>query len=184
MLGILINLFYHGHIDLRFGDETGFSMTPYVPYGWLPVGKQSPISSDNQRLFNVFSLMNLHQQLSSYPTKETINTDFIIQCLDNFCQTLAKTTVVVLDNAPWHIAQALQDRREEWESKGLFLFYLPPYSPQLNLIEILWRKIKYEWLQPQDYSSKQSLQSAIFHILTKFGSEFQINFSKNLKLLN
>ena len=71
--------------------------------------------------------MNLHQQLSSYPTQGTINTDFIIQCLDNFCQTLAKTTVVVWDNAPWHIAQAFQDSREDWEYNGLFVFYLLRY---------------------------------------------------------
>jgi transposase len=163
---------------LRFGDETGFSMTPNIPYGWLPVGKQSSIPSDNQRLVNIFSLMNLQQQLSSYPTKETINADFIIRCLDDFCATLVKTTVVVLDNAPWHTAQALKNKTEEWESKGLYLFYLPPYSPQLNYIEILWRKMKYEWLKPSDYTSKEILINAIIHILKKFGSEFQINFQR------
>ncbi len=153
-------------------------MTPNVPYGWLPIGKQSAIPSDSQRLINIFSLMNLHQQLSSYPTQGTINTDYIIRCLDDFCGVLTKITVVVLDNAPWHIAPALQDKRAEWESKGLHLFYLPTYSPQLNFIEILWRKIKYEWLKPSDYSSKEQLLNAIFHILKKFGSEFQIKFQR------
>jgi transposase len=28
----------------------------------------------------------------------------------------------------------------------LIIKYLPPYSPELNLIEILWRRIKYTWL--------------------------------------
>jgi len=153
-------------------------MTPNVPYGWLPVGKQTSIPSDNQRLLNVFSLMNLHQQLSSYPTKGTINTDFIIRCLDDFCGSLTKITVVVLDNAPWHTAPALQDKRAQWESKGLYIFYLPTYSPQLNFIEILWRMIKYQWLKPEDYSSKEQLINAIFNILKKFGSEFQINFQR------
>lgn len=32
------------------------------------------------------------------------------------------------------------------ETRGLFIYYLPPYSPELNLIEILWSFIKYAWL--------------------------------------
>lgn len=153
-------------------------MTPNIPYGWLPVGKQNSILSDSQRVINIFSLMNLHQQLSSYPTKGTINTEFIIRCLDDFCNVLSKTTVLVLDNAPWHTAQAIQNKKAEWQTKGLYLFYLPTYSPHLNFIEILWKKIKYEWLKPADYSSKDQLMNAIFNILKKFGADFQINFQR------
>ena len=45
--------------------------------------------------------------------------------------------MVVLDNARVHTSKAFQERREAWEKRGLFIFYLPPYSPHLNLIEIL-----------------------------------------------
>ena len=166
-----------GYIDLRFGDETGFSMAPSVPYGWLPVGCQRAICSDSERVTNVFGLMNRHQQLSSYPTQGRIDAAYIIQCLDDFCATLTQLTVVVLDNASWHTAQVIQDRREKWQEKGLFLFYLPTYSPHLNPIEILWRKMKYEWLRPEDYRAKEQLQQAIFNILRQFGGTFQINFS-------
>lgn len=166
-----------GYMDLRFGDETGFSMTPSLPYGWLPIGCQPAIHSDRGPLTNVFGLMNRHQQLNSYPTQGRINAEFIMKCLDDFCSTLTQLTVVVLDNASWHTAQAIQDRRAEWQEKGLWLFYLPTYSPHLNPIEILWRKMKYEWLKPQDYYAKEPLQPAVFNILRKFGTEFQINFS-------
>ncbi|WKN46320.1 IS630 family transposase [Tunicatimonas pelagia] len=176
-LVILHTLAALGYIDLRFGDETGFSMAPSVPYGWLPVGSQRAIRSDSERVTNVFGLMNRRQQLSSYPTQGHINAEFIIQCLDNFCTTIPQLTVVVLDNASWHTARAIQARREAWQEQGLFLFYLPTYSPHLNPIEILWRKIKYEWLKPEAYSSKEQLQQAIFNILRQFGTEFQINFS-------
>ena len=67
-----------GYIDLRFGDETGFSMAPSVPYGWLPVGQQRSIPSDSERVINVFSVMNERQQLSSYPTEGRINAAYII----------------------------------------------------------------------------------------------------------
>ena len=43
---------------------------------------------------------------------------------------------------------------DKWRTESdLFLFFLPTYSPKLNLIEILWRKIKYEWLEFKAYLS-------------------------------
>ncbi|MDR2810274.1 MAG: transposase [Tannerellaceae bacterium] len=33
---------------------------------------------------------------------------------------------------------------QQWLKQDLFIFFLPPYSPELNMIEILWRFIKYK----------------------------------------
>jgi transposase len=54
---------------------------------------------------------------------------------------------------------------------------LPTYSPKLNSIEILWRKIKYDWLPFSAYLSFGKLQEAVEHILKGFGSEYTINFA-------
>ena len=35
---------------------------------------------------------------------------------------------------------------KDWEDAGLYVIPISAYSPELNIIEILWRKIKYEWL--------------------------------------
>jgi transposase len=51
------------------------------------------------------------------------------------------------------------------------------YSPELNLIEILWRFIKYEWLEIDAYSSWQSLVSSVEKILKEFGDNYVINFA-------
>ena len=175
----LIALFNSGHIDLRFADETGFSLVPYVPYGWLPKGKQTGIPSAHRKVLNVFGLMSLDQQLTSYPTKGRVNSEFIISCLDDFAKTIKKPTVVVLDQAAWHTSQLVRTQINRWQNQELYLFLLPKYSPQLNAIEILWRFIKYKWLKPKDYSDKESLYDAVCYILTKFGSDFSINFSMN-----
>ncbi|MBV6440903.1 MAG: IS630 family transposase ISAcma34 [Saprospiraceae bacterium] len=179
----LLELAAGGHIELRFADETGFSRLPNIPYGWLPKGEQTGILADNQRVMNVFALMSLDHKLCAYPTKETISADFIIRALDDFCTTLQKPTVVVLDQAPWHRAARLQNRIPGWQQQDLFLFFLPRYSPHLNAIEILWRRIKYQWLKPADYRSAESLRQAIYHIFKHFGALFQINFSKNYEML-
>jgi transposase len=44
----------------------------------------------------------------------------------------------------------------------LFVRFLPPYSPHLNLAEVLWRKLKYEWLRPQDYADEDTLPDAVW----------------------
>ena len=176
-------MYARGDIDLRFADESNFSMTPNVPYGWLPKGKQTGIRSDPKRVLNIFALLSPGLQLSSFPTKGTINAEYIINCIENFSTTTDKLTVIVMDNAPWHKAKIIEQKLEQWQNQGIFIFYLPTYSPHLNLIEILWRKMKYEWLRPQDFTSPQILHDAIINILRNFGKDFSINFSMNFKLL-
>lgn len=179
-LKALVCLAALGYIDLRFADETGFSMVSNVPYGWLPVGQQTGIMSSKRHLMNVFGLMSLKQELVTYSCYQSINASFIERCLDDFAKTITKPTVVVLDQASWHTAKRIEQKRSQWEASNLFLFFLPPYSPHLNAIEILWRQIKYRWLKPKDYLSPQTLKQAIFNIFRNFGSaQFAINFSMN-----
>ncbi len=48
----------------------------------------------------------------------------------------------------------------------------------MNLIETLWRKIKYEWLKPHRYNSWLTLSEALKDILLKVGTSFKIDFSE------
>ena len=50
--------------------------------------------------------------------------------------------IVILDNARYHHAKLHKDWRKEMESKGFFLRFLPPYSPDLNPIERVWKLIR------------------------------------------
>lgn len=66
--------------------------------------------------------------------------------------------------------------RPIWEKRDLFLFFLPPYSPHLNIAETLWRILKGKWLRPMDYFSTESLFYATNQALAAIGSELVINF--------
>jgi transposase len=63
-----------------------------------------------------------------------------------------------LDNASVQTRHAFLSHADEWMQRGVCLHFLPPYSPELNPIEILWRKIKYEWLPLDAYTSYAHLK--------------------------
>ena len=82
----------------------------------------------------------------------------------------------MLDNARIHRSKLMQGKLEEWEDRGFYILNLPTYSPHSNIIEILWRKMKYEWLKPEDYGSFEKLTEALEEISSKLGTQYQINF--------
>lgn len=167
---------------MRYADETAFSLQPNVPYGWIRKGEQRGIKSGKGGNLNVFGLMNILGELTSYQTTKSVNSQTVIEWLDDFASSLKRLTVVVIDNAPWHVSKVVEDKIEEWEELGLFIFYLPPYSPHLNLIETLWRKMKHTWLKPKNYISKESLHSGVNSILKNYNKgEYKIDFTVKLK---
>jgi transposase len=65
-------------------------------------------------------------------------------------------------------SEAVVAKIENWDRRGLTLYFISPYSPELNLIEILWRKIKYEWIPNLAYEGMVFLRLAIRDILESF----------------
>src|SRR5207253_8317820 len=62
----------------------------------------------------------------------------------------------VIDNASVHTSEEFAECLPRWKKQGLIIKYLSTYSPELNLIEILWRNIKYTWLP---FSAYQGLNA-------------------------
>jgi transposase len=165
-------------IDLVFSDESGFQLVPNLPYGWQAKGTYIRLLPRRGKCLSVFGLLSTENKLTCYPTEQTTNAAFIIQCLDDYATKIKKPTVVIMDNAPIHRAKIMMEKRKEWESMGLSLFFLPKYCPHLNRIETLWRKIKYEWIKPKDYYSWGTFTKAVKNILASFGSnQYNIKFN-------
>ena len=108
---------------------------------------------------------------------QSIHTGVVIACFDAFCQTIKKKTVVMLDNASIHTSEEFEDRIPHWKKQGLIIKYLSTYSPELNLIEILWRRIKYDWLPFSAYQCLNAMIEALENILSHVGSKYQITFA-------
>ena len=166
-----------GEIDLRYVDETGFCLEPYVPYAWQEKGEQITVSSQRSKRLNAFGILNKRQELEVFLVEGTINSDVVIACIDIFSEKIKIKTVLVVDNASIHTSNIFLEKQSEWEAKGLTIFFLPTYSPELNIIEILWRFIKYQWLEVAAYDSWNNLVKAVENIFIKFGNEYIINFA-------
>ncbi len=104
-------------------------------------------------------------------SEKTIDAAFVAEQLERFSFSLEKLTVVVLDNTRIHTGKKMGERIGAWQQRGLFVFYLPIYSPHLNIAETIWRKLKYEWLAAEDYESKGHLQYAVSLALLAFGKK-------------
>lgn len=177
-LHTLLYLAAINEIDLYFGDESGFCLTPCIPYGWIKKGKHAPILSQRGARVNVFGLLGTDNKLLTYQRSGSLNADFIIQCVDSFSASITKPTIIVLDNASLHTCGLWEAKKEEWEQKGLYIFFLPKYSPHLNRIERFWKQVKYHWLKAEDYLSADALKQALYAIFSGFGTCFTLDFKE------
>jgi len=165
-----------GYIDLYFGDESHFGLTPNVPYAWQT--KENPIllPAAKGKFLNVVGLMNRKNKLFFEVNETTFNSDKFIGFMDEFMSQIVKKTVVILDNSPIHKSKKFMAKIEEWKENDLLIYFLPPYSPELNLIEILWRRIKYQWLPFEAYLCFQNLKERLSFVLNNFGKKYDIIF--------
>ncbi len=178
ILGELEELSEDGRIDLFYADESRVSVEPCIPYGWQFPEEEVFMPTAKGNGLNCFAILGRNNRCVIETTEQTINSRFIFERLEAFSTELQKLTVIVLDNARIHTSQIIKERRKVWQARGLYLFYLPRYSPHLNIVEILWRKLKYEWLSPTDYQSKENLFYRIRLALTAVGQNLFIKFSK------
>jgi transposase len=176
-LAVFERLSETGLIELLYGDESRLSEQPCVPYGWQFDDQEVFMPSEKGAGINLFGLISRDNRFFFEMTAEKVTSEFIIVQLEKLLNEIKKPTVIVLDNARVHRSQAIQERLPYWEARGLFVFYLPVYSPQLNIAEILWRKLKYEWLSPADYLDWENLKYQTRLILSAVGSVLKINYS-------
>ena len=162
---------------MYYGDESRVSLEANVPYGWQFRDEDVFMPVEKGGGLNLFGLVGGDNRLIYQTTVEKITGQFIFEQLEMFSMRINKLTVLVLDNATVHTAGFIKERLAAWQTRGLYIFYLPKSSPHLNIAEILWRKLKYEWLSPSDYVDKQQLHYSVRQILGAVGSILRINFS-------
>ncbi len=177
VLGELETFSQNGLIDLYYGDESGVNLEPCVPYGWQFADERVSMPTAKGRGVNCFGLFTGSNKAVVATSENSMTAAFVIEQLEKLSFSIEKITVLVLDNARIHTGKQMTERIGYWQQRGLFIFYLPTYSPHLNIAETVWRKLKYEWLAPNDYEDEQRLRYAVKQTLNEFGKSLRINFS-------
>lgn len=165
-----------GELALCFFDESGFSPNPPIQKGWSLRGQTReycPVS--HLQRVNVLGCLQKGVRLVWETLTHTVAREDVIAFFDRLADQIAKKTVVVLDNAAIHRGEPMRNKQMEWEKKGLHLLYLPPYSPEFNAIEILWKQAKYFWRRFLALSG-DALQQEVEALMRGFGTEYTIAF--------
>ena len=89
--------------------------------------------------------------------------------LDRVAEGLAKPLKVFMDNAPFHRSREVEGRKEAWRERGLMVAYLPRYSPHLNPMESVWRRVKGFLMPRRHYGSVEELKEAVAQALKALG---------------
>ena len=166
-----------GELNFYYFDESGFTLEPCVPYAWQQTSEQIKIPSSRSKRLNVVGFIDRDCNFESHVFEGSVTSEVVIACFDKFAESITKKTIVLIDNASMHTSNIFLENIEKWESQNLFIYNIPPYSPELNKIEILWRKIKYEWLDFSAYESFSALKKSLDNLLATIGKDYVINFS-------
>lgn len=167
-----------GLMDLAYFDGSGFNLSAKVVYAWQKRGRRIVIPVSKGKSQNVLGFMwHRCQKFASFVFEGTIDSNIVITCFDLIARSIERETVVVIDNAPIHRSEEFEEKIQEWEKLGLKIYFLPTYCPSLNKIEMLWEKIKYDWLSWEAYSSYKNLCDELDKVLSQIGSKYRITFA-------
>ena len=103
----------------------------------------------------------------------------VVAVFEDFISTLdpSRKSVIVIDNAPPHTSECFETNKVLWKKRNVEICNLSTYSPELNVIEILWRFIKYVWLPFEAYLSLETLEEKLTEVLLNIGKKFIISFA-------
>ena len=134
-------------------------------YGWMKKGSKLAIKTTAKQLrLHYMGVINVANDKITHITKsyEKINSNSIADFLGEIQQKLQHQDKIhiILDNASYHKNKEVKAFLQQPNNK-LQLHYLPPYSPNLNLIERLWKIMRQQVTYNQYYSTFDEFQHNI-----------------------
>ena len=127
---------------LVFLDESGVNINMTRRYGRVKGGRRAvdhaPLNTPKSTMILSSVRLNGEAAFSTF-SGGTTRSRFLTYLKDILIPTLRPGDIVVMDNLRSYHIQAVGELLHD---AGIKLLYLPPYSPDLNLIEKLWSKVK------------------------------------------
>lgn len=154
-----------GERKVFFVDAAHFVLSPFLGYLWSFTRLFIKAPAGRKR-FNVLGALDaITHELRTITNDAYINAESFCDLLWKISELNIKVPItLILDNARYQKCKIVFELAK---SLNIELLYLPPYSPNLNIIERLWKFVKKECLYSKYYSNFETFQEAIIDCLIK-----------------
>jgi putative transposase len=165
-------------VRLFYLDESGFSPSLPLGYSWSLPGQRKRVKYEypQGRRVNVLAAYEPHGPapwLDALPLERTLNSDDLLAYLRQRLPAAEVPRVVVLDSASMHVSKAFKAHRKALADEGIYLYYLPAYSPELNQIEPVFKQVKHHEIPKRSHTSKAELRESVEQGFASYGSRLR-----------
>jgi len=119
--------------------------------------------------------------LDALPFERTLTSDDLLAYLKERLPAAPVPRVVVLDNGSIHVSKAFKARRRELAQLGIYLYYLPAYSPELNEIEPVFKQVKHHEISKRSHTSRTELRESVEQGFDSYGKKLRRKRDKHLR---
>jgi putative transposase len=166
-----------GSVVLYYLDECGFSPTLPMGYSWSLPGQRKFIRYEAPQGRRVNALaayrpFGRSPRLNVFTAERTWNSYALIGFLKALPWSKAPR-VVVLDNASFHTSKMIGAAREGLAHLKIYLYFLPPYSPELNRIEPVFRQVKHQEIPVRSHTTRSGLRDAVEQGFSNYGQKLR-----------
>jgi transposase len=128
--------------EIWFGDEAGISLDDPCGRTWGACGKTPVINVPyNKSRVNIISAVSTRGDLKFKIVDGNVNDSAFIDFLEGLVEDCKRPIVLIMDNASFHKTAAVRGFVKAYR-ECIRMFFLPPYSPELNPDESVWRYLK------------------------------------------
>jgi transposase len=125
-----------------FADESGIRSDHHAGTTWAPAGKTPVIKATGARYgFNMLSAVSAQGQFRFMTIEGRVNAEVFREFLKRLITGVQRKVFLVVDGHPAHKARLVRTFVQD-NADRLELFFLPPYSPELNPDELVWAHVK------------------------------------------
>jgi len=157
-----------------------------VSYGWIPKGEERWIKTNTGRKrVNINGALNIKDLTVITRLEETINGDNMILLIKNIEQHQPEGEIyLILDNARYN--HAIKVKEYVKQSGRVHLIFLPPYSPNLNIIERLWLFFHQKILYDKYYQTFPEFKEAVetfFKNIGQYKAELKTRLTDSFQVI-
>ena len=149
-----------------FADEAGIRSDNHSGTTWAPIGQTPLVKATGARFgFNMLSAVNAQGHFRFMTVEGTVNATVFREFLKRLITGMQQKIFLIVDGHPAHKAKLVRQFVVD-NSDLIELFFLPPYSPELNPDELVWNNVKTR-VAKITIQTKTELKSAAYAALRK-----------------